>query len=98
MPVVWGLAPTPADEPVNAVKSPPPRRRVATFAAALLGGCLAGVPAVRAAEPLPPDAMVGACRRIGGVYSREQERVVVESGGLCELIEAGLKTQRGAGP
>ena len=55
MPVVWGLAPTPSDEPVNAVKSPPPRRRVATFAAALLGGCLAGMPAVRAAEPLPPE-------------------------------------------
>ena len=55
MPVVWGLAPTPSDEPVNAVTSPPPRRRVATFAAALLGGCLAGMPAVRAAEPLPPE-------------------------------------------
>jgi lauroyl/myristoyl acyltransferase len=38
MPVVWGLAPTPSDEPVNAVKSPPSRRRVATLAAALLGG------------------------------------------------------------
>jgi hypothetical protein len=42
---------------VNAVKSPPPRRRVATFAAVLLGGSLvAGTPAP-AAEPLPPDAI-----------------------------------------
>jgi hypothetical protein len=55
MPVVWGLAPAPSDEPVNAVKSSPSRRLVATLAAVLLGGSLvAGTPA-RAAEPLPAE-------------------------------------------
>jgi hypothetical protein len=42
---------------------------------------------------------VGACRRIGRVCIRGRREVVADgSDGWCGQIEAGVKTQRGAGP
>jgi hypothetical protein len=57
---------------VNAVRSSPSRRLVATLAAVLLGGSLvAGTPA-RAAEPLPADAIQRAIDKAGGWLVKQQ--------------------------